>query len=231
MLNSLLCLNLCEKPELKCSVGFQTHEHGLSRLVFVGASHAGKMATLLGLIDQVVYLSLPAQTAPKPSVESIAEKLLNMQLTKQEALIVVIFSSSILMGSDKMGMPVPAFQLEPGRYHISGCLEIAPEGFLKKCLGAVRPILEAAVDAVKVCLLPIARFVKRPCCKDGGHITNFMVGGQPPLCGCHMQEHCLQRGRESRTVAIHLRSYGSLWRWNQAGRKDELRGPQCMAGG
>ena len=122
MLNSLLCLNLCEKPELKCSVGFQTHEHGLSRLVFVGASHAGKMATLLGLIDQVVYLSLPAQTAPKPSVEGIAEKLLNMQLTKQEALIVVIFSSSILMGSDKMGMPVPAFQLEPGRYHISGCL-------------------------------------------------------------------------------------------------------------
>ena len=80
------------------------------------------------------------------------------------------------MGSDEMGMPVPAFQTEPGRYYISGsgCLEIAPEGVLKKCFGAVRPILEAAGEAVKVCLLPIPRFVKRPCCKDGGHIINFM---------------------------------------------------------
>ena len=25
-----------------------------------------------------------------------------------------------------------------------------------------------------MCLLPIPRFVKRPCCKDDGHITNFL---------------------------------------------------------
>ena len=78
------------------------------------------------------------------------------------------------MGSDEMGMSVPAFQTEPRRYHITGCLEIAPEGVLKKRFGAVRAILEAAGEAVKVCLLPIFRYVKRPCCKDGGHITNFM---------------------------------------------------------
>ena len=57
------------------------------------------------------------------------------------------------MGSDKMGMPVPAFQTEPGRYHIFGCLEIATEGVLKKRFSAVRPILEAAGEAFKVCLL------------------------------------------------------------------------------
>ena len=126
-------------------------------------SHAGRMATLLGLSDQVVYLPLPAQTAPKASVDGIVEKLLSMQLTKKDALIIDIFSSSILMGSDKMGMPVPAFQSEPGRNHISGCLEIAPEGILKKRFGAVGPILEAAGVAVNMCLLPIPRFVKRPC--------------------------------------------------------------------
>ena len=53
-------------------------------------------------------------------------------------------------------------------------MEIAPEGVLKKRFGAVRPVLEAAGEAVKVCLLPIPRYVKRPCCKDDGHITNFM---------------------------------------------------------
>ena len=39
---------------------------------------------------------------------------------------------------------------------------------------AVRPVLEAAGEAVNACLLPIPRYVKRPCCKEDGHITNFM---------------------------------------------------------
>ena len=90
------------------------------------------MATLLGLDDQVSYLSLPAQTAPKACVDNIVAKLLELELTNKDALIFDIFSSTVLMGSDEMGMPVPAFQTEPGRYHISGCLEIAPEGVLKK---------------------------------------------------------------------------------------------------
>ena len=116
------------------------------------------------------------------------------------------------MGSNEMGMPVSAFQLEPGRYHISGCLEIAPEGVLKKRFGAVRPILKAADAAVKVCLLPIPRFVKtaRICkiCKDSGHITNFLeedfeyiLIGAAALC---RNLHCLQRGREGRPVTLHI---------------------------
>ena len=137
-LNALHCMKLSEKPELK-----------LSRLIFVGASHAGKMATLLGSSDQVLYLSLPAQTAPKAILDAIVNKLKSLTLSKQDAIIVDIFSSTVLMGSDEMGMPVPAFQTEPGRYHISGCLEIAPEGVLKKRFGAVRPVLEAAGEAVR----------------------------------------------------------------------------------
>ena len=71
-------------------------------------------------------------------------------------------------------MPVAPFQSEPGKYHIPGCLEIAPEGVLKRGFSAVRPILEAAGDAVKVCLLPIPRYVKSSCCGDAKHIINLM---------------------------------------------------------
>ena len=77
------------------------------------------------------------------------------------------------MGSDEMGMPVAAIQSEPGKYHIPGCLEIAPEGVLKKRFSAVQPILEAAGEAVKVCLLPIPRYVKSSCCGDERHIINL----------------------------------------------------------
>ena len=77
------------------------------------------------------------------------------------------------MGLDETGMPVAAVQSEPGKYHIPGCLEIAPERVLKKRFSAVRPILEAAGEAVKVCLLPIPRYVKSSCCRDDKHIINL----------------------------------------------------------
>ena len=80
-------------------------------------------------------------------MDGIVDKLQSMSLSKQDAIIVDIFSSTALMGSNEMGMPVPAFQTEPGRYHITGCLEIAPEGVLKKRFGTVRPVLEAAGEA------------------------------------------------------------------------------------
>ena len=65
------------------------------------------MATLLGLGEQVLYLSLPTQMALKASVDSIARKLDDMMLTKQDALIVDILSSSCLMGSDEWGCRWP----------------------------------------------------------------------------------------------------------------------------
>ena len=61
---------------------------------------------------------------------------------------------------------------------------------LKKRFSAVRPILEAAGEAVKVCLLPIPRYVKSSCCGDERHIINLqetdyediLLGSQDKLC-------------------------------------------------
>ena len=108
-LNSLHCLKLSDKPDLKCAMCLPTREHGLRKLVLVVVSHSSKMATPLGLDDQVSYLSLPAQTAQKACVDNIVAKLLELELTNKDVLILDIFSSTVLMGSDEMGMPVPAF--------------------------------------------------------------------------------------------------------------------------
>ena len=74
-LNNLHCLMLSEKPELKRGVCLPRRKHGLSKLVFVSASHTGRMATLLGLSEQVLYLSLPTQTTLKASGDSIGRKI------------------------------------------------------------------------------------------------------------------------------------------------------------
>ena len=73
-----------------------TREQGLSRLVFIGASHTGRRAALLGLGEQVLHLSLHIQTELKASVDSVdnmAEKLSDMSLTKHDAIILDTFSS------------------------------------------------------------------------------------------------------------------------------------------
>ena len=72
-----------------------TCEHGLRKLVLVGASHTSKMATLLGLDDQVSYLSLPSQTAPKACVDNIVAKLLELELTNKDPLVMSNLSDSL----------------------------------------------------------------------------------------------------------------------------------------
>ena len=76
------------------------------------------------------------------------------------------------MGRDD-GMPVPAFKNSSGTYHMSGCLEVAPEAFLRKCFSLVRRVLEAAGSATIICALALPRYLKRPCCNDENHMVNW----------------------------------------------------------
>ena len=108
---------------------------------------------------------------PPGSVATVTLKVAELGLGKKDILIIDIFSSAVYMGSDEMGMPVAAFQSEPGKYHISGHLEAAPYAMLKRRFAAIRPILEAAGKAVIVCMLPLPRFILWPCCDNTRHET------------------------------------------------------------
>ena len=85
------------------------------------------------------------------------------------------------MGSDDNGLPVPAFKNNTGTYHMSGCLEVAPEAFLCKRFSLIHRVLEAAGSAIIICALPIPRYVTRPCCNDEGHMTNWAEADFPDI--------------------------------------------------
>ena len=72
-----------------------------------------------------------------------------------------------------MGMPVAAFQSEPGKYHISGHLEAAPYAMLKRRFAAIRPILEAAGARPIIIISPLPRFLLKGCCDSATHIPNL----------------------------------------------------------
>ena len=77
-------------------------------------------------------------------------------------------------------MPLPAFQTGPGCFHMLGCLEVAPEAILRWRFNTIRPLMEAEGEAVLVCVLPIPRYVMKPCCTDSrgeGDFEEILMSG------------------------------------------------------
>ena len=97
-------------------------------------------------------------------------------LGDKDILYIDLFSNTIYMGSDDNG-----FKNNTGTYHMSGCLEVAPEAFLRKRFSLIHGVLEAAGSAIIICALPIPRYVTRPCCNDEGHMTNWAEADFPDI--------------------------------------------------
>ena len=171
-LNSLHCLNFAERPDIKRGSGLPTPELGGCKLVIVGGSHTAKISALSRHSGSMEYIPLPGQPLSADTVTNLEEKIGLYSLGDKDILYIDLFSNSIFMGSND-GMPVSAFKNSSGTYHMSGCLEVAPEAFLRKCFSLVRRVLEAAGSATIICALALPRYLKRPCCNDENHMVNW----------------------------------------------------------
>ena len=172
-LNILHCLNLTKQPEVKRDSSLPTAGLGGCKLVMVGASHTGKIAALTRHSGMTEYVPLPGQLLSAESVSSLEDKLTALSLGDGDILYLDLYSNTVYMGSDEFGMPVPAFKTSPGTYHMSGCLETAPEAFLRKRFSLVRDLLQLVGSATIICVLPLLRYVQRPCCSDEQHMVNW----------------------------------------------------------
>ena len=88
-------------------------------------------------------------------------------------VVLDLYSNTIYMGSDEFGMPVPAFKSLTGTYHMTGCVETAPEAFLRKRFSLVRNLLQLVGNSTIICVLPLPRYVKQPCCNNESHRVNW----------------------------------------------------------
>ena len=93
------------------------------------------------------------------------EKVTLYNLGEKDILYIDLFSDSIYMGSVDSGMPVPAFKNTTGTYHMSGCLEVAPEAFLRKQFSLIHGVLEAGGAAIIICALLLLQYK--------AHMTNW----------------------------------------------------------
>ena len=172
-LNTLHCLNLSEEPEIKRDSGLPTAGLGGCKLVMLGGSHTSKIAALTRHSGTTEYIQLPGQLLSTESVVNLDEKIASLNLGEGDILYLDLYSNSIYMGSDEFGMPVPAFKSPSGSYHMTGCLETAPEAFLRKRFSLIKPMLQLVGNATIICVLPLPRYVKQPCCSDEDHMVNW----------------------------------------------------------
>ena len=84
-----------------------------------------------------------------------------------------LYSNTNYMGSHEFGMPVPAFKSLAGVYHMTSCVETAPEAFLRKRFSLIRNLLQLAGNSTIICVLPLPRYVKQPCCNDESHMVSW----------------------------------------------------------
>ena len=172
-LNSLHCLNLSEKPEVKRDSGLPKTGLGGCKLVMLGGSHTTKIAALTRHSGTTEYIQLPGQLLSTEFVGNIEEKVGLLNLGEGDILYMDLYSNTIYMGSDEFGMPVPAFKSLAGTYHMTGCVETAPEAFLRKRFSLIRNLLHLAGNTTIICVLQLPCSVKQPCCNDESHMVNW----------------------------------------------------------
>ncbi len=67
-----------------------------------------------------------------PMVTELANKLKKLSLGNRDTVVLDLLSNCAFMGTDSAGLPTEAVRAEDGRYHVIGCLTVAPISCIKK---------------------------------------------------------------------------------------------------
>jgi hypothetical protein len=154
------------------------------RLVFVGCSHATRLATAAAKMDlQHSVVNLSGNKITAAAVEEAAMKLkeiVNTAVGKVTIVYSIFDNNSFFAVSDdgtKM-LPVKIGDGDGGdkRYHVPGRLEVADHTVYKALVNTSIPLLRAGGEMEKIIFSPLPRYLI-PCCGDDTHITNRSESG------------------------------------------------------
>jgi hypothetical protein len=176
-------LNLKFMADLGTCVGMQegdiemeatANDHNL-RLVFIGGSHAARMAAAADR-KGIEYVNL-AMPGFRIREETIDTATIMLKETLQEShyrdvLIFQLLDNNIFFEAREDGSrALPKKCDDDNKYHIVGKLEYADHSVVKTLVNGITPLLRAGGDREKIILSPLPRYMKR-CCKEKEHLTN-----------------------------------------------------------
>jgi hypothetical protein len=145
------------------------------RLIFVGGSHADRMAAAaerLGIEN--VNLSVPGFRVRDDTVEQAIASLQEAVDggNYRDIIVYQLLDNNVFFEAREDGSrALPSRSKDDQKYHINGRLEYADHAVIKNLVNTITPLLRAGGDKEKWILSPLPRYIKR-CCKDKGHLTN-----------------------------------------------------------
>jgi hypothetical protein len=144
------------------------------RLVFVGGSHASRLAQAaqdLGI--DTVNLSVPGFRVTGQSVNSVFPKLEEALNVGDKRCVVIyhLYDNNVFFLSQDDGSRSLAVKGSDNIYHIPGKLLYADCHVVKNLVNTTVPLLRAAGEKEMVVLSPLPRYLKR-CCSNEEHLTN-----------------------------------------------------------
>jgi len=160
-LNEKFCVGLDNPPSFSRSIAAPPTVHSNGRTVFVGGSNLGKIAKAAAEKGSLVVDLTASGWSPKPgNIKKVAEILKNLDLKPCDTIVIDAMANSAYFGTDENGLPMP-----PAK---SG----EDAAVFKANFKQIETLLEHGGGARLVILVPMPRYVRNPCCDDGGHVTN-----------------------------------------------------------
>jgi hypothetical protein len=145
-------------------------------LIFIGASHMKRIVTNLEHTDmQIVDLTHPGWTLTEQNIAKIIEEVGKVdQLGTAIGIIDVMSNTAFRFENREDGTLSPPFKVD-GHYHMDGRVTTCTLETLHTLMSKAMPILDS-IPGVKICVPPLPRYLKTPCCDTEGHCEGITEG-------------------------------------------------------
>jgi hypothetical protein len=148
-----------------------------TRYVFVGGSHAGRLASALRESGaEVADASVPGWKISEESVETSIEllkEILEEHWAGETVILYQLFDNTTFfsIGTDGSAT-LPRKSWTDGLYHVEGALGLLDRDAFKVYFSTAVPLLRAGGMCKKLIISPMMRYAAENCCANPAHCTN-----------------------------------------------------------
>jgi len=156
------------REPVECEVAKDTPESPLT-LVLVGASHQKRTAQHLNSTGlKVIDLSHPGWSLTDHNIAKVVEDISGLVQTKNMVVVLDLISNSAYRFENIEDGSLSLPYKHEGKFHMDGRVTTCTLAQLHGLLSKAGPILDS-IKGSKICIPPIPRYLKTPCCEAEGH--------------------------------------------------------------
>jgi hypothetical protein len=123
--------------------------------------------------QNTISFAFPGFRPKENMISEITAKLEELNLCKDDTVVLDLLSNVVFMGTDDSGLPTEATRAEDGSYHIVDSLTIAPPSLTKKIIRGCSGLAKVLKGTGTVLISPAPRYVYSKCCENIEYIENF----------------------------------------------------------